>query len=86
METTSPKEGGLGKYWIKPAMTVEHIASGLQMFVDRIERKRHKTKIDKKTGKLMVRTLGVRCRWVDADGKPQRKLFHTKELRPCQKN
>lgn len=83
METQ--KKDGLSKYWIKPTMTVQHIASGQLMFVDRVERKRHKTKIDKKTGKLMVRTIGVRCRWVDAEGKPQRKLFHTKELQPCPK-
>ena len=72
----------LEKYWIKPGIYVRERVSGQVMFVDHINRKRHKTLIDARTNKLKVRTMGVVCSWMDAMGQMRQSEFHTRQLMP----
>lgn len=70
------------KYWIRSGIHAIHIASGTRVFVDRLDIRRNTSKLDPSTQKPQVRVKGVVCSWVDANGVPHRKTFHTRELRP----
>ena len=70
------------KYWIKSGIHAIHVASGIRVFVDRLDVRRNTAKVDPNTKKPQVRVKGVVCSWVDGNGVPHRKTFHTRELQP----
>ena len=67
------------KYWIKPGIPVKlkRGPSDIIMTVMRIEKELH-TIPDQRDRKQVLR--GVLCSWIDAEGKPQSRLFRTDEL------
>ena len=65
---------------LKSGMFVIHReAPNITMVVDKICKKNKKIKVDgKEIDKLF--TIGVKCHWMDVDGKYWTGMFHTREL------
>lgn len=72
------------KYWIRPGMYVREKASGQQLFVENIERRRTKGVKDLRTGRDKVRTIGVWCSWFTPSGECMQRKFHTRQLEPIE--
>jgi len=85
MENRAPKlsrQEREKKYWIKPGIHAVHVSSGVKVFIERMDIRRNTSKLDPVTGKPQVRVKGAICSWVDGNGVPHRKTFHTRELKP----
>ena len=64
------------KYWITSGVEVRHKVFDQVMIVDKIVRRSsHK---DGEPSKVFIE--GVRCYWIDKEGKHQTGMFHTKHL------